>query len=238
MGAKKDHKPWNKDNPEASERMKGENNPFWGKHHTEETKKVLSELNEGEKNSFFGKTHSEEFKRELSDSRRGKWGVGKDNAFFGQTHTAESRRKISDNTLLQKAGPWRDTWGEKELGNILTANEIQFKKQKYFSLARHRVDIFIEPNICIEVDGDYFHGNPHPYPLRSSIHPGHKPDEILRGGKTSEEKWERDRKQTEALEQQCKQVVIRFYQSELETEPEKCLQKIIKIIKESKSVLE
>ena len=83
--------------------------------------------------------------------------------------------------MLQKAGPWRDTWGEKELGNILTANEIQFVEQKYFRLARHRVDIFIEPNICIEVDGDYFHANPHPYPFQSSIHPGHKPDEILRG---------------------------------------------------------
>ena len=149
----------------------------------------------------------------------------------GKIHSEESRRKISDNTLLQKAGPWMDTWGEKELGNILTANEIQFVEQKYFRLARHRVDIFIEPNICIEVDGDYFHGNPHPYSFQSSIHPGHKPDEILRGGKTAEEKWERDRRQTEALEQQCKQVVIRFYQSELETEPEKCLQKIIKAIK-------
>ena len=158
--------------------------------------------------------------------------IGKKNPFYGKTHSEESRRKISDSSLLQKAGPWKDTWGEKELQSILTTNEIQFKKQKYFSLARHRVDIFIEPNICIEVDGDYFHANPHPYPLRSSIHPGHKPDEILRGGKTAEEKWERDRRQTEALEQQGN-VVLRFWQSELETEPEKCLQKIIKIIKEA-----
>ena len=152
----------------------------------------------------------------------------------GYKHSEESKRKMSDSTLLQKAGPWRDTWGEKELQSILTANKIQFVDQKYFRLARHRVDIFIEPNICIEVDGDYFHANPHPYPFQSSIHPGHKPDEILRGGKTAEEKWERDRRQTEALEQQCKQVVIRFYQSELETEPEKCLQEIIKIIKEAR----
>ena len=49
----------------------------------------------------------------------------------------------------------------------------------------------------------------------------------------SKEKWERDRRQTEALEQQGN-TVLRFWQSELETEPEKCLQKIIKIIKESK----
>jgi len=217
----------------SSKRMMGERNHWRGKHHSEEAKKKLSELNKGEKNAFFGKTHSEEWKIRKRYDMQGRY-QGKDNPFFGQTHTEEARRKISDNTLLQKAGPWRDTWGEKELGNILTSNEIQFVEQKYFRLARHRVDIFIEPNICIEVDGDYFHANPHPYPLRSSIHPGHKPDEKLRGGQTAEEKWERDRRQTEALEQQCKQVVIRFYQSELETEPEKCLQKIIKIIKESK----
>ena len=302
MGAKKGHKPWNKDNPEASKRMMGAGNPMYGKpspmkgkhrtfteewksniskgktgvklskehsrkialantgekhhmhgkHHSEETrrkigegntgkkmseeaKQKISEANKGEKNSFFGKTHSEESKRKQSDKMRGRY-KGKDNPFFGQTHTEESKKKISDNTLLQKAGPWMDTWGEKELGNILTANEIQFKKQKYFSLARHRVDIFIEPNICIEVDGDYIHANPHPYlqpHTRSSIHPGHKPDEILRGGKTVKEKWERDRRQTEALEQQGN-TVLRFWQSELETEPEKCIQKIIKIIKESR----
>ena len=217
----------------ASERMMGERNPWRGKHHSEETKKKLSELNKGEKNAFFGKTHTEESKRKQSDKMRGRY-QGKDNPFFGQTHTEGAKKIMSDASFLRKDGPWRDTWGEKELGNILTANEIQFVAQKYFRLARHRVDIFIEPNICIEVDGDYFHANPHPYPLRSSIHPGHKPDEIIRGGKTAEEKWERDRRQTEALEQQCKQVVIRFYQSELETEPEKCLQKIIKIIKESR----
>ena len=226
--------------PEVKKKMSegkmGENNPFYGKKHKPESKKKISEQTTGEQNPFFGKKHTEEFKRGLSEARTGKT-LGKDNPFFGKSHTEESIEMMRDASFLRKDGPWKDTWGEKELQSILTANEIQFVDQKYFHLARHRVDIFIEPNICIEVDGDYTHANPHPHlrpHTKSSIHPGHKPDEILRGGKTAKEKWEKDRRQTEALEQQCKQVVIRFYQSELEQNPEKCLQKIIKIIKKSK----
>ena len=234
-----------------SQRMIGKMNAFYGKKHSEESRKMMRQAQLGEKNVLYGKhrseetrkkisvsnmgkKQSEETKRKISKSNKGKL-TGSKNPFYGKTHSEETRKKISDSSLLQKAGPWKDTWGEKELQSILTANEIQFVDQKYFSLARHRVDIFIEPNICIEVDGDYFHGNPHPYSYQSKNHPGHKPDEILRGGKTAKEKWESDRRQTEALEQQCKQVVIRFYQSELETEPEKCLQKILKAIKESNS---
>ncbi len=44
--------------------MTGENNPFYGKTHTEETKKLISELASeryvGENNPFYGKKHSEE----------------------------------------------------------------------------------------------------------------------------------------------------------------------------------
>ena len=38
-----------------SEAMKGENNPFYGKTHSEETKLMLSEMKKGNKNPFFGK---------------------------------------------------------------------------------------------------------------------------------------------------------------------------------------
>lgn len=48
-----------------SEKMKGIGNHFYGKTHTEETKKILAEksaLKTGEKNPFFGKTHIENWK--------------------------------------------------------------------------------------------------------------------------------------------------------------------------------
>ena len=50
---------------------------------TEETRKILSEINRGELNSFYGKHHSEETKKLLSDSAK------------GRTHSQESIEKMS-----------------------------------------------------------------------------------------------------------------------------------------------
>ena len=97
--------------------------------------------------------------------------------------------------------------------------------------------MFIEPNICIEVDGDYWHGNPNNFKAGGKTHPGLKSDQVIVWGsdKAKTAKWvrENDMKITQALIQHGNQV-LRFWQSELEADPEKCLQKIIKAIKESK----
>ena len=54
----------NINNPITLKKHKGENNPMFGKHHSEETKKKLSELNKGKyggvNNPFYGKKHNEE----------------------------------------------------------------------------------------------------------------------------------------------------------------------------------
>jgi group I intron endonuclease len=59
-----------------SDSMKGESNPFYGKHHSAETisqiKKTLAGKMAGEKNPFYGKQHSEESKKKLSESLKGK----------------------------------------------------------------------------------------------------------------------------------------------------------------------
>ena len=56
----------------SSEANKGENNPFYGKHHSAETRKKLSEINKGkhtgEDNPFYGKHHAAETRKKLSDS--------------------------------------------------------------------------------------------------------------------------------------------------------------------------
>ncbi len=51
--------------------MKGKNNPMYGKFHSEETKRKLSEVNKGENNPFYGKHHSKETKRKLSEVQKG-----------------------------------------------------------------------------------------------------------------------------------------------------------------------
>lgn len=48
-----------------SEKMKGNGNPFYGKHHSEDVKKIISEkasLKTGENNPFYGKTHVSDWK--------------------------------------------------------------------------------------------------------------------------------------------------------------------------------
>lgn len=49
-----------------SENRSGDNNPMWGKHHSEETKRKISESNKGENHHMYGKHHSEEHKKRMS----------------------------------------------------------------------------------------------------------------------------------------------------------------------------
>ena len=68
-----------------SEIRKGENNPFYGKHHSEETKKKMSEANKGRE---FSKQHKEK----LSEQAKNK--TGSKNPFYGKHHSEESKLKI------------------------------------------------------------------------------------------------------------------------------------------------
>ena len=77
---------------------------------------------------------------------------------YGRRHTDETKHKLS----LARANqviPMKDTVIEKTIQNGLIERRIQFKKHKRFRIRNfiHPVDIFIEPNICIECDGDYWH---------------------------------------------------------------------------------
>lgn len=78
-----------------SEDMKGENNGFYGKHHSEETKKHWSELRKGticgKDNPMFGKTHSNEAKQKLREVN-----LGSNNPFYGKHHTEEAKRILSE----------------------------------------------------------------------------------------------------------------------------------------------
>ena len=55
------------------DKIRGEKNYFYGKKHTEEVKKMLSEkakLRIGDKNHFYGKKHTEETKRKIAEKNR------------------------------------------------------------------------------------------------------------------------------------------------------------------------
>lgn len=63
---------------------------------SEETRLKMSKSKLGEKNSFYGKQHSEEIKKHLSEIKTGT-NMGEDNHFYGKTHSEQSLMKMKEN---------------------------------------------------------------------------------------------------------------------------------------------
>lgn len=87
-----------------------ENNPMYGKHHTEESKAKMREAKlgvfVGENSPYYGKHLSEETRKKISEANKGKNAgennpmydihrYGEDNPFYGKCHTQEAKDKIS-----------------------------------------------------------------------------------------------------------------------------------------------
>ena len=51
----------------------GENNPMYNKHPSEETRKKLSEARKGEKHPMYNKHHSEETRKKMREAKKGKY---------------------------------------------------------------------------------------------------------------------------------------------------------------------
>lgn len=91
-----------------SERLSGENNPFYGKHHTVAARKKMSEARKGrfigENHPMYGRHHLEESKIKISISCKGKHSgennamygkFGKDHPFYGHHLTDDHKLAIS-----------------------------------------------------------------------------------------------------------------------------------------------
>lgn len=83
---------------------KGELNHFYGKYHTEKTKKVLAEkcANFGEDNGFYGKHHTEDTRKVMSEYAKNRTGLK--NPFYGKKHTEDTRRRISESNKGKTKG--------------------------------------------------------------------------------------------------------------------------------------
>jgi len=102
---------------------------------------------------------------------------------------------------LKQIIPTKDTKIEKIVQQELKNRKIKFKK--HVNLIG-QPDIFIEPNICIFVDGDYWHANP-------SIYSGnHK----FVGNRIAKEIWSKDHKlKKELIKNNFK--VLRFWETDI-----------------------
>ena len=95
--------------------------------------------------------------RTISEANKGKPGYWKNKFLYEKT-----KRKISESTTLRiqtHPGPFKNTKPELKMKVILNELSIPFEHQ--FRLGNHLYDFHIlNTNILIEVDGDYYHGNP------------------------------------------------------------------------------
>ena len=66
-----------------------------GKTHSTEWSQIMSEKFSGQGNPFYGKHHTEETKQKISQNRKGKL-IGQNHPFYGKHHTKDSLQKISE----------------------------------------------------------------------------------------------------------------------------------------------
>lgn len=108
---------------ERGRTLVGENNPFYGKKHTEETKEKfkLRRVLSGPNHPSYGKKFNEEQRKAMGDARRGiPWtdaqresimaGLkrGEDHHMFGKKHTEEALLKMSESQKARNVRPWEN----------------------------------------------------------------------------------------------------------------------------------
>ena len=96
-----------------------------GKHHSDETKRKMSESLKGEKNPFYGKHHTEETKKKLSEAKKGKNPWNK-----GRTASIEARDKMSKSHKGKKLS-------EEHRKKIADAAKKRWENKKETSLCQH-----------------------------------------------------------------------------------------------------
>ena len=141
---------------------------------------------------------------------------------FQDPKEREKQRQIRLNMKI----PQKDSIPEKIMQRLLREQEIEFNTHVPLM---GQPDIFIKPDLCIFLDGNFYHANPKMYSADHLIWKKYKNTPERR----AKDIWEKDERVNKILESQGK-TVLRFWEYDIENNPEKCLQKIIKAIKESR----
>jgi len=195
-----------------------------GKKFTIETKNKLSKIRKKQWQDIdyrrivisgrMGHEVSEETRKKIAQSRMG------DKHWTKRMPYPESAKEKLREARLHQIFPKKDTKPERMLQIALSLERIKFRKHEPIL---GQPDIFIEPNICIFVDGDYSHGNPEKF----------KPDDKVFGVLVAE-KWARDIKINSKLTMRGYHV-IRIWQSEIKKDVGIVAKNIINMIKEIQS---
>ena len=209
---------------------------------TEETKQkqslglmghyVSKETRQKLRAKMLGKITKQETKEKISKSLMGKM-AGAKNPMYGKPAWNTGKTGIYSEATIEKFRiarakrkfPAKDTTAEKILQGLCKAVNAKFTAQRDFDLGfqHHQVDVFVEPNICLEADGDYWHANPAEYPPSTVMHKAskHRKQAVL-----ARDIRAKDARINRGLEKLGFQV-LRFWGSDLEKTPEECLRTII-----------
>ena len=155
----------------------------------------------------------------MSESHKGK-GLGKDNPMFGRKQTPEAKKIIREKRWEQVFPPKdneHETWYQQRFAR----EGFDFEKHKPIV---GQPDIVID-KFCIFLDGDFHHANPSKYSDDAIIWPS--------TGETAKTIRERNEKIRQELITDGYEITSVWW-SDWKKDREKCFQKIIKIIKESR----
>lgn len=190
---------------------------FTGKHHTVESRKLLSIARTGQPSYWKGKKMPPHVSEMMSKLKKGNKNC------VGRIMSSETRELIRQHhkqnadvfraNRLKMVIPFKDSKLEIKVQDALKAEGIAFRKHEALF---GQPDIFIEPNICIFIDGDYYHANPAKYKAETVI---------MKGGKRAAEIWQKDAKITSFLQNRG-YIVLRFWQTEINRDVHQVIGKI------------
>ena len=159
----------------------GEKNPFYGRQHTEETKKLLSLKNKGKRTGseapFYGRRHPDHVIKEATRKRL----ITQNN--WSDEKKAEHSKKISDShKKLREQNEEKYLNSKRKAGRISQMSVKRYAKNGLETRVHEKlIEMGIEMDYCVilgyhqfdfgnkecrillEVQGDYWHGNPELY---------------------------------------------------------------------------
>lgn len=143
-----------------NERVRGEKNGMYGKTHSDEYKKHLSETMKGEKNHFYGKKHTDKTKEKISKANKGRKAspeliVKLKNRFPG---TSQPRAILNEEQILKIYKlSWEGEMKQKDIGEMFGANQDHVTKIKngkmWNNITKHnKGDLMADDGITTETE--------------------------------------------------------------------------------------
>ena len=127
--------------------VKGKNNPFYGKRHSDESRKKISESKKGKNHPFYGKEFSEEHKKKMSESHKGKKFSEEHKKKMSESHkgkklSEEHKKKISESHKGKKFSEEH----KKKISECHKGKKVSEKHKKKISESRNTTGFY---RVCI-----------------------------------------------------------------------------------------